>query len=90
MGTTSRIGRKGRTIRITEKGESRGRGMRPEVAEEIGGTSLAFFEPAHTSAEGCARSFLLEAIIQLTAEIKNVSGSLRVCDVVSGATVCRG
>ena len=80
--------RKRRTIRITEKRKSRGGGTRLKAAKEVGGTSLAFFKPAHTSAEGCAGSFLLEAIVQLTVEIKNVSGSLNVHDVVSSVTEC--
>jgi hypothetical protein len=79
-------GRERRTIGRTKKRDSGRRGTRPEAREEIGGTSLAFFEPADTGTESSTSGFLRKAVVQLSAERDNVSGGLGIGGITSGAT----
>jgi hypothetical protein len=90
MVATRRGRGKFRTIRSAEEGESGGRKSRPEALEEIGGTSFAFFEPADTSTQGGTRRFHSQAVGQLLSKREDVSSSLHIRNVASGATVSRG
>jgi len=67
--------------------EGRRGGTRPEATEEVGGTSLAFFEPADTSTQGGARGFLSETVVQLLPDSKDLGIGVGVPDVASGTAV---
>src|SRR5262245_47834682 len=82
--------RERRTIRGAKTGESRRIRTRSEAAEEVGGTSLAFFEPGNASTQGCASCFLHKTVVQLAAEREDGGSGLGVRDVASGATVRQG
>jgi hypothetical protein len=87
---TSRRIRKRRAIRSSEKRKGRGLGTRFETPEEIGGTSLALFQPADTSTKSRSRSFLRQAVVQLIAVIENSRGGSFVRDITSSPAVGRG
>jgi len=57
------------------------------AAIEIGGTSLALFKPANSSAQSQAGLILRQTVIELVAEGENISSSLSIRDVTSSTTV---
>jgi hypothetical protein len=90
MVAARRRGGEVRTIRSTKKREGGGGGTRPEAREEIGRTSLAFFEPADTGTQGSTRSFHSQTVSQLLSKREDVSSCLHIRNVTSGAAVGRG
>jgi hypothetical protein len=84
-----RVRNEWRTIDKTKSRKRGRRSTRPKAAEEIGGTSLAFFKPTDSSTQRRTRRFQRETIVQLTAERENICSGLSIPDVTSCTAISR-